>query len=76
VDRIPGIGAVRRKALLTFFGDVKRIRSASAEDLQRVEGIGTETASRILAFLGAGDSSGSGTGESGAAGSQAKRESH
>ncbi len=29
LDRIPGIGAARRKALLTFFGDVKRIRAAS-----------------------------------------------
>ena len=51
LDRIPGIGATRRKALLTFFGDVKRIRSASVLDLQRVEGIGAEMATRIRRFL-------------------------
>ncbi|MDA8126373.1 MAG: excinuclease ABC subunit UvrC [Deltaproteobacteria bacterium] len=51
VDRIPGIGATRRRALLTFFGDVKRIQSASLADLQQVEGIGAETAGRIRSFL-------------------------
>jgi len=53
LDRIPGIGATRRKALLTFFGDVKRIRSASLLDLQQVEGIGGEMANRIRKFLDA-----------------------
>ncbi len=53
LDRIPGIGATRRKALLTFFGDVKRIRAASVLDLQQVEGIGGEMASRIRKFLDA-----------------------
>ncbi|MDP1992553.1 MAG: excinuclease ABC subunit UvrC [Syntrophales bacterium] len=51
LDRIPGIGASRRRALLTFFGDVKRIRAASVLDLQQVEGIGGEMASRIHKFL-------------------------
>jgi excinuclease ABC subunit C len=51
LDRIPGIGAARKKALLTFFGDVKRIRSASIDDLQQVEGIGGELADRIHKFL-------------------------
>ncbi len=54
LDRIPGIGSVRRKALLVFFGDVRRVRAASVEDLQRVEGIGAETARRIRAFLDTG----------------------
>ncbi len=53
LDRIPGIGAARRKALLTFFGDIKRIRAASVPDLQQVEGIGGEMASRIRKFLDA-----------------------
>jgi len=53
LDRIPGIGAKRRRALLTFFGDVKRIRSASVRDLRHVEGIGGEMADRILKFLDA-----------------------
>jgi excinuclease ABC subunit C len=51
LDRIPGVGPERKKALLVFFGDVKRIRSASVDDLQRVEGIGVETAQRIRTFL-------------------------
>ncbi len=54
LDRIPGIGPARRKALLVFFGDVRRVRSASVEDLQQVEGIGAETARRIRAFLDTG----------------------
>ena len=54
LDRIPGIGSVRRKALLVYFGDVRRVRAASVEDLQRVEGIGAETARRIRAFLDTG----------------------
>ncbi len=53
LDRIPGIGASRRKALLTFFGDVKRIRAATVLDLQQVEGIGGEMAGRIHKFLNA-----------------------
>ena len=51
LDRIPGIGPARRKALLIFFGDVQRVRAASVEDLQQVEGIGAETARRIRMFL-------------------------
>jgi excinuclease ABC subunit C len=51
LDRIPGIGLSRRKALLTFFGDLRRVRAASVEDLQRVEGIGAETARSIRVFL-------------------------
>ena len=51
LDRIPGIGPARRKALLTFFGDVQRVRAASVEDLQQVSGIGAETARRIRMFL-------------------------
>jgi excinuclease ABC subunit C len=61
LDRIEGVGPARRKALLIFFGDVKRIRAASVADLQRVEGIGEETARRIHAFLdGDGAAPGSG----------------
>ena len=51
LDRIPGIGETRRKALLLFFGDVERIRAASADELQQVAGIGGGIAERIRAFL-------------------------
>ncbi|MBU2227664.1 MAG: excinuclease ABC subunit UvrC, partial [Proteobacteria bacterium] len=53
LDRIPGIGPARRKALLVFFGDVGRIRAASVQELKQVEGIGEQTARRIREFLDA-----------------------
>lgn len=52
LDRIGGIGPERRRALLVFFGDVKKIRAASVADLMQVEGIGEQMARRIHAFLG------------------------
>ncbi len=58
LDRIPGIGALRKKALLVHFGDVGRVRAASIQDLQQVEGIGRETARRIREFLDAGNPTG------------------
>jgi len=51
LDEMPGIGPVRKKALLVAFGDLKRIREASIADLERVEGIGEDTARRIRTFL-------------------------
>lgn len=51
LDRIPGIGPKRKEALLARFGSVKRIRSASIEEIAEVEGIGTETAILILELL-------------------------
>ena len=53
LDRIPGVGRSRRKALLTFFSDVKRIQAAPLSDLLQVEGIGEEIARRIREFLDA-----------------------
>ncbi|MDO9586082.1 MAG: excinuclease ABC subunit UvrC, partial [Syntrophales bacterium] len=40
LDEIPGIGKARKKDLLAHFGDIKKITSASIEDLQKVKGIG------------------------------------
>jgi excinuclease ABC subunit C len=54
LDKIPGIGPARKKALLVFFGDLKRIREASIADLTQVEGIGEEAARRIRAALDGG----------------------
>ncbi len=54
LDRIPGIGEARRKALLLFFGDVERIRAATVDELQQVAGIGGGIAARIRAFLDGG----------------------
>jgi excinuclease ABC subunit C len=51
LDEITGIGTEKKKALLRLFGDVKRIRDASVQELQGVQGIGRKTAVKIHAFL-------------------------
>jgi excinuclease ABC subunit C len=51
LDEITGIGGEKKKALLKLFGDVRRIRDASVQELQGVRGIGRKTAARIRAFL-------------------------
>ncbi|GAB4580028.1 MAG: excinuclease ABC subunit UvrC [Anaerolineales bacterium] len=51
LDAIPGIGPAKRKALLTHFGDVEQIRTASLEKLQEVPGITPKIALNIKAHL-------------------------
>ncbi len=51
LDRIPGIGPARKKALVAHFGSVRAIRAASAEDLAKAEGISLKQAAAIRAFL-------------------------
>lgn len=51
LDRIKGIGPRRKKALLTRFGSVKKIKEASLEELMSVEGITEELARTILEEL-------------------------
>jgi excinuclease ABC subunit C len=52
LDTVPGLGETRRKALVTHFGSVARIRQASVEEITAVPGIGTTTAAAVLAALG------------------------
>jgi len=47
LDGIPGLGDVRRKALLRHFGSVRRIKEASSEQIQEVPGIGAALAATI-----------------------------
>lgn len=47
LDQIPGLGPARQKDLLKSFGSVKKIREASVEDLQKVDGIGPKMAELI-----------------------------
>jgi excinuclease ABC subunit C len=49
LDVIPGIGARRRKALLTSFGSVAGVRRAAREELIRV--VGARSADAILAHF-------------------------
>ena len=51
LDSIPGLGATRRKALLTHFGSVKRLAAAAPEEIAAVPGIGPRTAEAIAAAL-------------------------
>lgn len=52
LDEIPGIGKVRKKALLEHFGNFKRIQDATKEELKMVPGITERIASNILKNIG------------------------
>jgi excinuclease ABC subunit C len=52
LDEVPGLGDVRRKALLKHFGSLKKLRAATAEEIQQVPGIGPATAAVIVDTLG------------------------
>ncbi|MGB8644636.1 MAG: excinuclease ABC subunit UvrC [Anaerolineae bacterium] len=47
LDAIPGIGPKRRRALLTQFGSLDKIREASVEDLLQVEGMTRAAAQKL-----------------------------
>jgi excinuclease ABC subunit C len=51
LEEIPGIGEKRKKALLTHFGSLKRIKAASGDELAAVPGFNTELAERVREFL-------------------------
>ena len=47
LDRVPGIGARRKRALLSHFGSVRAIETAGLLDLQRVPGISKAVAKAV-----------------------------
>jgi excinuclease ABC subunit C len=47
LDSVPGLGEIRRKRLLKHFGSLKRIRSATLEELYRVPGIPSAVAETV-----------------------------
>ena len=51
LDGVPGLGETRKKALLTTFGSLKRLRAASVEDIMAVPGVGRRTAEAVSAAL-------------------------
>lgn len=51
LDDVPGLGPARQAALLKQFGSVKRIRSASVEEIATVKGIGAALAGTIHEHL-------------------------
>jgi excinuclease ABC subunit C len=53
LDQVPGLGEVRRKALLAHFGSLKKLRAATVEEIAAVPGFGTKTAISIKQALDA-----------------------
>jgi excinuclease ABC subunit C len=51
LEGISGVGAVRRRALLSHFGGIQGVRQAGVEELASVPGINTELAQRIYDAL-------------------------
>ena len=51
LDDVPGLGEVRRKALLRTFGSLRKLRAASVEEVASVPGIGETTAQAVVAAL-------------------------
>ncbi|MFV8262354.1 excinuclease ABC subunit UvrC [Mycolicibacterium peregrinum] len=54
LDSVRGLGEQRRKALVTHFGSVVRLKEATVEEITAVPGIGVATAQAVLAALGGG----------------------
>jgi excinuclease ABC subunit C len=51
IEEIPGIGAVRRRALLKHFGGLRGLKRAGIEELKQVKGISGELAEQIYAAM-------------------------
>lgn len=58
LDEIPGIGPAYQKKLLNHFGSVRKMRQATKEELEEVDGIGTSKAEAIYAHLHEGEEGG------------------
>jgi excinuclease ABC subunit C len=51
LDTIPGVGPMRKKALLTQLGSLEKIKKASVSQLHQVDGIPAALADKIHTFL-------------------------
>ncbi len=51
LDTIPGIGPAKRKALLTTFGSIDKVKEASLEELSAIRGITPDLAEHIKGHL-------------------------
>jgi excinuclease ABC subunit C len=52
LDSVRGLGEHRRKALVTHFGSLARLKQASVDEITAVPGIGAATAKAVLEALG------------------------
>jgi excinuclease ABC subunit C len=48
LEKVPGLGVLRRRNLMTLFGGMRGLRAASREDILKVDGIGPVLADRIV----------------------------
>jgi excinuclease ABC subunit C len=53
LDDFPGLGPVRRAALMGWFGSIERLRGAGAGDIAEVAGFGPKMAAELHRFLAA-----------------------
>ena len=51
LDSVPGLGEYRRKALVTHFGSIARLKEATVDQITAVPGIGVATATAVLEAL-------------------------
>lgn len=51
LDAIPGIGPTRRRALMRSFSDIRKIREASVEDLEAVDGMTQVAAKSVYEYF-------------------------
>lgn len=51
LDEMPGLGTVRRNAVLNHFGDITKLKQASIEDIKKVPGFGQKNAEELHAYL-------------------------
>lgn len=66
LDEVPGLGEVRRKALLKHFGSLRKLRAASVDEIAALPGFGEKTALAIHSAvhdLRAGEALNTATGE-------------
>jgi excinuclease ABC subunit C len=53
LEEVPGIGDKRKRALLSHFGSLRRIRAAAPSEIAQVEGFNLQLAERVHRFLDA-----------------------
>ncbi|MBX2856752.1 MAG: excinuclease ABC subunit UvrC [Rhodobacteraceae bacterium] len=51
LDEVPGVGAARKRALLTHFGSAKAVTRAGLTDLEAVDGVSKALAKKIYDFF-------------------------
>ena len=53
LDEVPGLGDVRRKALMRQFGSFKRLKLATVDEVGSVPGFGPRLAEAVVAAVAA-----------------------